>query len=200
MAKVALGPQAQAVWDAAMGQIGPQLETIIAQICTAAGYQQPQAAAQSYAAQVSGAYATAAAQSYPALPPAGGGGCSTGACGTNSMVPQRGGNGMGNGKSCCGSCASGSGQCSCSAESLGCSIGDTINPVRGWAPTSTSTGAPVAGAECVLPPGFVKPESSSWVGAVLMRRRSFSHLSKSACRYRTRDPIRTYGGPFPRVR
>ena len=54
-------------------------------------------------------------------------------------------------KPCCGSCAIG-GQCSCSASSLGCATGDTVNPT-GTFQAQGPTGAPV-NAACVLPPGF----------------------------------------------
>lgn len=45
------------------------------------------------------------------------------------------------------------GQCSCSSESLGCAVGDTVNPSSRFAATSP-TGQPVPGASCVLPPGW----------------------------------------------
>ena len=45
------------------------------------------------------------------------------------------------------------GQCSCSAESLGCATGDTVNPSSQF-PATDAAGNPIPGAGCVLPPGW----------------------------------------------
>ena len=45
------------------------------------------------------------------------------------------------------------GQCGCSAESLGCAVGDTVNP-PGVFPATDAAGNPIPGAGCVLPPGW----------------------------------------------
>lgn len=174
---VYLGPKAKAVVAAALQELSPALEALIAKVCTASGYTDQAGATASviaalppaqtpvsamvtpglpYQTQPSGgAYPApnvppgpnSAPVPVPALPPAGGG-CSTGQCG---MKPQRNGGNQMAGKSCCGSCATG-GQCSCSASSLGCATGDTINPT-GTFQAQSPTGAPV-NAACVLPPGF----------------------------------------------
>lgn len=45
------------------------------------------------------------------------------------------------------------GQCSCSAESLGCATGDTVNPSARFQAQDPATGQPV-NATCTLPPGW----------------------------------------------
>lgn len=175
-----LGPKARLVVNAAIQELSPALEQIIAKICQAAGYQDKQGATASVIAALPPASTPVSAMvtpglpyqtqpsggpyppplpppatytppsPVPALPPAGGG-CSTGSCGIGAAKPQQNGGTNMSQKACCGSCATG-GQCSCSASSLGCATGDTVNQT-GQFQAQGPTGAPV-NATCTLPPGF----------------------------------------------